>query len=60
MKIMNVELTERDREVYTKALSDIKKIFELLKPFAKPLTISEFKEAFNNLIFSFEIPTLSR
>lgn len=51
-------ISDRDREVYTKALSDIKKIFELLKPFAKPLTISEFKEAFYNLIFSFQIPSL--
>jgi len=51
-------ITDREREVYTKALSDIKKIFELLKPFTKLLTISEFKEAFYNLIFSFEIPAL--
>lgn len=51
-------ISDRDREVYTKALGDIKKIFELLKPFAKALTISEFKEAFYNLIFSFEIPAL--
>jgi ATP-dependent helicase/nuclease subunit B len=51
-------INDRDREVYTKALSDIKKIFELLKPFAKPLTISEFKEAFYNLTFSFQIPSL--
>jgi ATP-dependent helicase/nuclease subunit B len=51
-------ISDRDREVYSKALSDVKKIFELLKPFAKPLTISEFKEAFYNLIFSFEIPAL--
>lgn len=51
-------INDRDREVYTKALSDIKKIFELLKPFAKPLTISEFKGAFYHLIFSFQIPSL--
>ena len=51
-------ISERDREVYTKALNDIKKLFSLLKPFAKPLTISEFKEAFYSLIFSFKIPSL--
>jgi ATP-dependent helicase/nuclease subunit B len=51
-------ISDRDRGVYTKALSDIKKIFELLKPFTKTLTISEFKEDFYNLIFSFQIPSL--
>ena len=51
-------ISERDREVYGKALNDIKKLFGLLKPFAKPLTISEFKEAFYSLIFSFQIPAL--
>jgi ATP-dependent helicase/nuclease subunit B len=53
-----IRITESEREKYTIALNDIDKIYKLLKPFAKSLTISKFKEAFYNLIFSFEIPSL--
>ncbi len=48
----------REKEIYSKALNDIKRIFELLKPFAKPLTISGFKEALQDIIFTFQIPAL--
>jgi ATP-dependent helicase/nuclease subunit B len=51
-------ISEHEQEIYAKALIDINKLFDLLKPFSKPLTISEFKGAFYDLIFSFQIPAL--
>lgn len=55
---LELGISDRERNVYSKALEDIKKIFELLKPFSNSLTIPEFKKNFYDLIFSFEIPSL--
>jgi ATP-dependent helicase/nuclease subunit B len=55
---LELGISDRERNVYGKALDDIKNIFELLKPFSDPLTIPEFKKNFFDLIFSFEIPSL--
>lgn len=51
------ETTHRKEKqnVYAKALEDIQKIFDWLKPFAAKLTIPEFKKAFHDLIFSSRI-----
>lgn len=49
---------EHDNAVYSKVLNDLKKIFKLLEPFTKPMSIQKFKEELENLIFTFQIPVL--
>lgn len=51
-------IAERDKEIYRNALVDINKLYDLLKPFAKQLTIAEFNDVLNNLIFTFQIPAM--
>lgn len=51
-------IAKRDKEIYRKALDDINKLYDFLKPFGKPLTITEFSDALNNLIFTFQIPAM--
>jgi ATP-dependent helicase/nuclease subunit B len=51
-------IRENERNIYEKALIDIQNLFNLLSPFARQLTISEFKESFLNLIYTFQIPTM--
>lgn len=51
-------ITDRERQIYQKALEDISKLYNLLKPFARTLTVSEFQNEFNTLIFNFDIHTI--
>src|SRR5690606_11938910 len=44
------------KEIYSRALSDIKKIAESLAPFHGKMSLSEFKENLTSLIYSLEIP----
>ena len=52
------KIKEKDREVYSKALNDLKKIFKLLQPFTKHMNVNKFKEELENLVFTFQIPSL--
>lgn len=49
-------VSKREKEIYQTALEDIKKLFKLLSPFAEKLSVAEFKQAFTDLVFAFEIP----
>lgn len=46
-----------DRDVYVKALSDLKKLAEILLPFKQMMTLKEFTDNLNNLIFSLRLPS---
>lgn len=46
-----------DKEVYNRALSDLKSLYDILLPFQKPMTLKEFSDNLNNLIFSLELPS---
>jgi ATP-dependent helicase/nuclease subunit B len=58
----NPELSDKetclpDRQVYTRALSDLKRLNSYLLPFEKAMTIKEFYYNLNNLIFSLNLPS---
>ncbi len=45
-----------EKLIFTNALADIKKLFDFLAPFKKLITLEEFKQNLNNLIFSLNLP----
>ncbi len=48
---------ETEKEEYKKALGDIEKLYETLNPFNKKMTLTEFREKLNDLIFPMGIPS---
>lgn len=51
-------ITERRKESYKKALDDIEKLYNLLKPFNKLMSISDFQKSFYDLVFTFNMPSI--
>ena len=49
--------TSNDKEIYKRALSDLKSLNEILLPFQKTMTLKEFADNLNNLIFSLQLPS---
>jgi len=46
----------KDKAVFEKALEDINKIYNLLLPFSKSMTLEEFYSSLQNFIFSLKLP----
>jgi ATP-dependent helicase/nuclease subunit B len=46
-----------DKEVYKRALSDLKSLRNVLLPFQGMMTLKEFADNLNNLIFSLQLPS---
>jgi ATP-dependent helicase/nuclease subunit B len=50
-------ISEKDKEVFKKALSDLELLYELLEPFNKHLKLNEFYNKLQKLLYKIDLPS---